>query len=170
MSNSIEVELRSIARKTNENFDEVLTKFFRERFLYRVSISHYKNKVYLKGGTFLHAILPEKSRSTKDIDFLMEQTQNEVEAVKKVVIEILQIDCEDGISFDISSIQTNSINEQGAYQGVQIKVKPIFNGRKRNYMKLEFGFGDIIIPEAKELAYPTYIDKLGIPIIKSIHY
>lgn len=167
MSNSIEIELRSIARKTNENFDEVLTKFFRERFLYRVSISDYKNKVYLKGGTFLHAILPEKSRSTKDIDFLMEQIQNDVEEVKKVVIEILQIDCEDGISFDISSIKTDSINEQGACPGVQIKVKPIFNGRKRNYVKLEFGFGDIIIPEAKELAYPTYIDKLGIPIIKA---
>ncbi|WP_338812868.1 nucleotidyl transferase AbiEii/AbiGii toxin family protein [Bernardetia sp. Wsw4-3y2] len=167
MSNAVEVELRRIARKSGENFDEVLTKFLRERFLYRVSISEYKNKVYLKGGTFLHAILPEKSRSTKDIDFLMEQTQNEIEEVKKVVIEILQMDCEDGVSFDISSIETSSINEQGAYQGVQIRVKPIFNKKKRNYMKLEFGFGDIITPEAKDLSYPTYIEDLGIPIIKA---
>lgn len=168
MSKSIETKLRRIARDSKiTDFNVVLTYYFRERFLYRLSISDYKEKIYLKGGAYLYAILPEKSRTTKDVDFLMEQTKNEIEEVKQVVIEILNISCEDGVSFDISSIQASFINEQGSYQGVQIKVKPIFGGAKHNYMKLEFGFGDTITPEAKELSYPTYIEELGIPLIKA---
>ncbi|MBT9153104.1 MAG: hypothetical protein DDT35_01332 [Firmicutes bacterium] len=50
MAASVRSRLRNIARAQNRNFDELLTMYMLERFLYRLSKSKYKENFILKGG------------------------------------------------------------------------------------------------------------------------
>ena len=67
-------------------FGEVLQHFALERFLYRLSLSPYRDRFVLKGALLLRAWRAPAARPTLDID-LLGRMPNEVEAVANVMRE-----------------------------------------------------------------------------------
>ena len=67
MAASVRARLKNIAEKKNINFNQILLLYFQERLLYRMSISSYKNKFFLKGGLLILSLTDFKTRLTKDI-------------------------------------------------------------------------------------------------------
>lgn len=63
---SVSERLKNIAKKSGKSFDTLLLFYFQERFLYRLSISDYRDKFILKGGLFLFSQTQFKARPTKD--------------------------------------------------------------------------------------------------------
>ena len=63
-------KLKVISDKDKKDFSAVCLQYCQERFLYRLSLSKYKDKLVLKGGLSLIAINISSKRPTKDIDFL----------------------------------------------------------------------------------------------------
>jgi len=49
MATSVRARLLNIARTTRQDFNAVLLQYFQERFLYRLSVSPYKDNMILKG-------------------------------------------------------------------------------------------------------------------------
>lgn len=47
---SIRSKLLNIAKEENTFYQTVLTRYFQERLLYRISQTHYRSNFYLKGG------------------------------------------------------------------------------------------------------------------------
>jgi len=60
-------EIKPLSFK-NLNPQILLTRFFMERFLERVSLSKYKRNFILKGGILISAIVGIEARATRDID------------------------------------------------------------------------------------------------------
>jgi hypothetical protein len=70
ISASVRARLLNIARQNNFKFDSLLLQYFQERFLYRLSISEYKDKFILKGGLlFLAYNIPLTSVSLLNLNF-----------------------------------------------------------------------------------------------------
>jgi hypothetical protein len=127
-----------------------------ERFLYRLSKSRYAEKFILKGALMMLAWKAPLSRPTMDID-LLGRIKNDVEGIGKVVVELCTLKVpEDGITLDPSSVQTRRINEDAEYQGVRAKVSGRL-GNARLALQIDVGFGDIIVPEATSIDYPTLL-------------
>ncbi len=128
-----------------------------ERFLYRLSKSPHADKLVLKGGLMLSAWQAPQSRPTKDIDFLARMS-NETDTVAEVVRDICEIPDEtDGLSFDSDSIEAVVIKEDADYEGVRIT----FLGHlqtARIHMQIDMGFGDVVVPAAVDISYPTILD------------
>ena len=134
-----------------------------ERFLYRLSKSHHKDKFILKGALLLTVWQSPISRPTRDID-LLGITENNVENIIKIVKEICSMEVEqDGITFDGSTISGESITENADYEGVRIKFSGSL-GSSRITMQLDIGFGDKIVPKAEMIHYFTILD-LPVPIL-----
>lgn len=51
LGESIRQRLKNLSNKRNRPFDEILRYYAMERFLYRLSISPYAKKFFLKGGS-----------------------------------------------------------------------------------------------------------------------
>lgn len=83
--------LKNVARESGKAFDALLLLYFQERFLYRLSISDYKDRFILKGGLFLFSQTGFKSRPTKDVDFLAKQFPNDLEMLRNSFIGICSI-------------------------------------------------------------------------------
>lgn len=50
---SIRSKLLNIAKKEDVFYQTVLTRYFQERLLYRMSQTRFRNNFFLKGGVFL---------------------------------------------------------------------------------------------------------------------
>lgn len=98
---SIRTKLLNVAQKEEVFYQTVLTRYFQERLLYRMSQTRFRNNFYLKGGALLYAFERFAARPTLDIDFLGHDISNEGAAIIAAFKEICSIPCEeDGIVFD----------------------------------------------------------------------
>jgi hypothetical protein len=52
---SVRAKLLNISKEENVFYQSILTRYFQERLLYRLSVSPYKERFILKGGALLYA-------------------------------------------------------------------------------------------------------------------
>lgn len=62
--------LNALARTRRVPYNQLLTHYVMERFLYRLSRSVYAEKFILKGGMLLMGLGANPARTTMDIDLL----------------------------------------------------------------------------------------------------
>lgn len=165
LSVSIQHKLRNIAKAKGEDSEIILYQYVVERFLYRLSISQYRDKFFLKGA-FLFKIWEEEAhRTTRDIDFLGNVT-NQIEGLEQIFIDICSIQCEeDCLIFDTESIKGEFIREGKSYGGIRFK-QYVTLGKAKIALKVDVGFGDIITPEAEEKSFPSLLGMEN-PVIKA---
>ena len=94
---------KNIAIKNNITTNEVLQNYMFERILERLSVSKYKNNFILKGGLLLSSIMGIDTRTTMDMDTCIKGIDLTDEQLYAVLQEILNIDVNDGVKFEILS-------------------------------------------------------------------
>ncbi len=168
---SIRARLMNIAKAEDIDFDAVLLRYFQERFLSRLAISEFSEQLVLKGGLLLICLNMPKLRPTKDIDFLAVGVKNDSTEMEGIVRKIAGISCDDSVRFNLSSITSERIKEGADYEGIRLKIDATI-GKAMKKLQIDIGFGDIIIPEAKTIEFPTLLDsepsKLKVYSIESI--
>ena len=82
---SVRAKLLNISKEENVFYQSLLTRYFQERLLYRLSVSPYKERFILKGGALLYAHEHLKARPTLDIDFLGQQISRELDNIKETL-------------------------------------------------------------------------------------
>lgn len=75
-----------------------------ERFLERISLSQYQDKFILKGGMLVAAMVGLDARATMDIDATIKGADVNVEAVESIIMDIISVPMEDGVTFRIKQI------------------------------------------------------------------
>lgn len=159
---SIKGKIRSLAEKKNLKSQEVLQIYFFERFLERLSKSKYKNNFVIKGGFLISSLIGIENRTTMDIDTTIKGIALKEEKIKDIVEEIININVEDGIKFEIKDI--SYIREEDEYENFRISL--IANvGKTKNPMKLDLTTGDAITPREIEYTYLCIFSKENIKIM-----
>lgn len=157
ISDSVRQKLLNRAKKENRSFNELLQYYAMERFLYRFSISEHVNDFILKGALMLRIWDSPEIRPTMDIDMLG-RTDNEVSNIIGIIKDVINTRVEDdGLIFDIDSIQTEQITEDADYKGIRVNFNGLL-GNAKVYIQIDIGFGDVIYPEAEKGVLPTVLD------------
>ena len=155
---SVRAKLMNIARAEKIDFDFLLLRYFQERFLYRLAISEFSDRFILKGGLLLICLKMPRSRPTKDIDFLAEEIKNDPAELEHIFRSITAISCNDGVKFISSSLISEKIKENADYEGIRIKIDATL-GQARKKLQMDIGFGDVIIPRAIQMEFPTLLEE-----------
>jgi len=164
MSNpeSIKAKLKNHSKSKGKIHQNILVKFFQERFLYRLSKSNYRTNFLLKGGTFAYTVGGEDSRHTRDIDFLLTQLSGDADQLKEIFEEIAKVEGNDGVVFLPQNMKVESITKEGNYQGTRIKI-PARLGKINEQVQIDIGVGDRVTPGPQEIVYPTILAELEEP-------
>ena len=162
-ADSIKALLRNLAIRNGKPFEYVLTHYFIERVLYRLSVSPYAAHFVLKGGLLLQAVLEQQARATRDIDLLAEQLSNQTDDLRRIFKEICSIEADDGIRFDIDFIQAEPITQNADYHGVSLSFFAYLD-RTRERIHIDVGFGDTVIPNPNSMTYPSLLNTDAIVI------
>ena len=157
---SIRGKLLNISKEQNVFHQTILTRFFQERLLYRMSQTRYRDNFYLKGGALMYAYEKFAARPTLDIDFLGNNISNEGESIVAVFKEICSVPYEeDGITFDTEHITAQDITEFKDYHGVRLSI-PVRMDSISQVLTMDIGFGDVVTPGPIELDYPVLLEHL----------
>lgn len=155
---SVRAKLMNIARAEKIDFDFLLLRYFQERFLYRLAISEFSDRFILKGGLLLICLKMPRSRPTKDIDFLAKEIKNDPAELEHIFRSITAISCNDGVKFTSSSLISEQIKENADHEGIRIKIDATL-GQARKKLQMDIGFGDVIIPRAMRMEFPTLLEE-----------
>lgn len=157
LAESIRQRLKNLSIQRNRPFDEILRYYVIERFLYRLSMSQYAQKFFLKGGLMLKVWDSMDHRATMDID-LLAKTSNQLENLQKILKEVSEVDCpDDAVSFDVSRLTLNQTQTAGDYNGVSCHFSATLFTSKIPVL-IDIGFNDMIIPYPEKFSYPTLLE------------
>ena len=157
---SIRNKLLYIAKQEDVFYQTVLTRYFQERLLYRMSQTRYRNNFYLKGGALMYAFERFAARPTLDIDFLGKNISNDGDSIIATFREICSVPYEeDGVTFDIEHITAQNITELKDYHGIRISI-PVKMDTISQVMSMDIGFGDVVTPRPIDLDYPLILEHL----------
>lgn len=157
MSNSIQSvkdKLRNISREKNIDFNSVMRFYMYDRFVERLSKSKYKDNFILKGGFYLSKLFGLDNRSTMDIDTAIRKTNLSLENVIKMITEIINIDVDDNVKFEIE--KTESIRDEDEYGGLRIMIKFTLENMKDSF-HIDIATGDPIHPGPDDYKYESLI-------------
>lgn len=156
-------KLLNLAKQTKgADYNLILLRFVQERFLYRLSLSAYRENFFLKGGALLFAHDRFAARPTRDMDFLGDRISRDKENIKRIMLEICSIACEeDGVTFDCGEeeIWLEDITVEKEYNGTRVHMTAHMDTIVQPFA-IDVGFGDVIVPEPVNLDYPLLLEDL----------
>ena len=150
-----------MSTKTGLTFNSVMTYYFLEVILKRLSQSHYSNHYVFKGGFLLSNIIGIDSRSTVDIDFQFHKMELSEEKVQKQLTEVFA-NSKDNISFSIQSI--TAIKESDDYGGYRATILCELENIKQ-IVHLDIATGDVVTPQPINYYYKAIFTDETFPII-----
>jgi predicted nucleotidyltransferase component of viral defense system len=160
---SIIARLKNKSKEQGIPLQQLLNLFCQEEFIRRLSVSTFKDKVILKGGYLLYSISGFTSRPTVDADYLLRNYPNDMDAVEKLVKQIISSPGKnDFIQFEIRKLE--SIREIRKYHGIRIYLMG-FIGRVKIPFSIDFGVGDVVIPSPVERTLSVILPEFGKPMI-----
>lgn len=157
---SIRARLLNVAKLEDVYYQTILTRYFQERLLYRISQTRYRENFYLKGGALMYAYERFAARPTLDIDFLGTHISNDGERITEAFREICAVKCEeDGVTFSADKITAQNITEFKDYHGIRLSI-PVTMDTIAQMMTMDIGFGDVVTPHPVMLDYPLLLEGL----------
>ena len=128
-------KLKSIIEKkvkqTGVTHQHVYDMYFFERFLYRLSLSEYRNNFIFKGGFLLENIMGIDVRTTMDIDLKIEKIELERDKLIEIFVNISNINGNDDIIYEVVKI-TNILAGQ-KYDGFSVHMEAKLKNVKKRF-------------------------------------
>lgn len=166
VSASIHARLANEARRLGRPFNEILQYYGMERFLYRLFKTKYADSFILKGGLIFYGWGISLRRPTRDID-LLGLIKNQKAIIARVISSAFSISVpEDGVSFDPETLVVEVTQVDADRRGMRATFRA-YLGRARIPMQIDFGFSDEITSEAVITNYPTLLEEMAGPQIRS---
>jgi predicted nucleotidyltransferase component of viral defense system len=161
---SVRARLLNRAKETGSDYGILMTKYALERILYRLSVSPWRDAFLLKGALLFDLWFDQQHRPTRDID-LLGFGSSEVDDVAAVFRDVCVLTCEDGITFDATTVRAAEIRKEANYAGVRVTLLGILDGA-RCAVQIDVGYGDAITPEPEFVSFPVLLEDMTAPVMK----
>jgi predicted nucleotidyltransferase component of viral defense system len=153
---SVRQRLLNLARAREQPLELLLTRFALERLLHRLSLSPHRERFVLKGAMLLTTWFDEPHRATRDVD-LLGFGDAAHEALLATFREIMAIELDDGVSFDLKRLRIEAIREEVEYGGSRLRTTAALAGA-RIPITVDVGFGDAVEPGVEDIDLPVLLD------------
>ena len=154
---SVMARLLARAKERGEDYQLLVTAYALERLLFRLGQSTVREGFVLKGALLLRLWSDQPYRATRDLD-LLRRGDGSVDAVRNDFVVILETPvAEDGIEFEVSSLQLEPIRAESAYVGSRVTFDARC-GKHRIPLQVDLGVGDAAWPTPQVQRYPALLD------------
>ena len=153
--------IRNLSKKKSADAQILMRNYMMERFLERISLSQYQDKFILKGGMLVAAMVGLDARATMDIDATIKGADVNVEAVESIIMDIISVPMEDGVTFRIKQI--TEIMDEAEYPGVRVSMETEFDG-VRTPLKVDISTGDVITPKEIQYSFKLMLEERSINV------
>jgi predicted nucleotidyltransferase component of viral defense system len=153
---SVRQRLLNLAHARGQPMDLLLTRYALERLLHRLSLSRHRERFVLKGAMLLVTWFDEPHRATRDID-LLGFGEPAHDALLGAFREVMSVEINDGLSFDLAGLRIEPIREELRYGGSRLRTTATLGGA-RIPITVDIGFGDAVEPSVEDIELPVLLD------------
>lgn len=153
---SVRQRLLNLAHGSGQPLELLLTRYALERLLHRLSMSPHRDRFVLKGAMLLVTWFAEPHRATRDVDLLGFGDATEA-ALLATFREVMAIEVDDGVSFDLKGLRIEAIREELEYGGSRPRTTATLSGA-RIPITVDIGFGDAVAPGIEDIDLPVLLD------------
>jgi predicted nucleotidyltransferase component of viral defense system len=161
-SRQLKALVRNLSKGNSVKAQIIIRNYMMERFLEHLSLSRYRNNLILKGGTLVAAIIGLDNRSTMDVDTTVKDVDLSSESVREIIGEITAVEIDDGMVFEIKSIEP--IMDESDYPGIRVMMETMLE-TMRTPLKIDFSTGDVITPHEVAYSFKLMFEKRTISIL-----
>jgi len=162
---SVRARLLKYSRETRQEYNQVLTRYAIERFLYRIGASPYADSFILKGALLFDLWFDIPHRATRDVD-LLGFGSAELSRIEMIFQELCLIEYPDGMIFRPESVNVDEIRKDARYDGVRVVLLGYLDGA-RCQVQVDIGFGDAVTPAADVVEYPVILNDFARPTMRA---
>lgn len=154
---SVCARLYNRAKQTGDDYQNLLTGYCFERFLYRLGRSELRDRFVLKGAMLLRVWSEQPYRATRDLD-LLRRGDGSFAAIRDDLRAVLATAAEpDGLVFDVAGMRLEAIRAEDEYAGTRATLQARC-GTARLSLQIDMGLGDAVWPQPEECVYPALLD------------
>jgi predicted nucleotidyltransferase component of viral defense system len=153
---SVRQRLLNLAQARGQPMELLLTRYALERLLHRLSLSPPRERFVLKGAMLLATWFDEPHRATRDVDLLGFGDAAE-DALLGAFRDIMAIEVDDGVRFDLKGLRIEAIREDVEYGGSRLRTTAALAGA-RIPINVDIGFGDAVEPGIEDIDLPVLLD------------
>ena len=153
---SVRQRLLNLAHARGQPMELLLTRYALERLLHRLSLSPHRERFVLKGAMLLATWFDEPHRATRDVDLLGFGDAAE-DALLATIREIMAVEVDDGVIFDLKGLRIEAIREEVEYGGSRLRTTATLAGA-RIPITVDIGFGDAVEPGVEDIDLPVLLD------------
>ena len=153
---SVRQRLLNLAHARGQPMELLLTRYALERLLHRLSVSPHRERFVLKGAMLLAIWFDEPHRATRDVDLLGFGDAAE-DALLGMFREIMAVEVDDGVRFDLKGLKIEAIREEVEYGGSRLRTTAALAGA-RIPITVDIGFGDAVEPGVEDIDLPVLLD------------
>ena len=148
-----------ISNEKQVDFNVVLTYYFLETILAKIASSPYSHNFVFKGGFLLSNIIGVESRTTSDMDFILEQFKMDKSLLESTLKEILT---DDLVHYEITKI--SEIKDEDPYGGYRIHILCRLDNIRQT-IPLDIATGDPITPKSVSYRYHSLFQEIDYEIV-----
>jgi predicted nucleotidyltransferase component of viral defense system len=153
---SVRQRLLNLAHARSQPMELLLTRYVLERLLHRLSLSQHRERFVLRGAMLLVTWFDEPHRATRDVDLLGFGDAAE-DALLVAFRDIMSVEADDGVSFDLAGLRVEAIREEVEYGGSRLRTTATLAGA-RIPITVDIGFGDAVEPGIEDINLPVLLD------------
>jgi predicted nucleotidyltransferase component of viral defense system len=153
---SLKGRINRYAKQNNITAQVVLQNYMFERFLQRLSTSDYQEKVVIKGGMLIAAIVGLDTRSTMDLDATLRGLPLTEEQITQAVQGICGINLDDDVKFDVVSVIP--IRKDDRYGGFRVRMNAVYDTIVTP-LSIDISAGDVMTPSAIPYEFSGIFDE-----------
>ena len=153
---ALKERIRHIARVEGRVFNQVWRSLTLERLLARLARSPYKNQFIFKGGLLLSHYI-KLGRETKDVDFLLRESNAEIARIKKAFQEICYLDIKDDFLYSLYRVEPLRLETAGRFC-YRFSFDLTF-GTMKDRIQVDVAGGDVAEAKTKSLKLYQYKGK-----------
>lgn len=153
---SLKAVIRNYAKQNNIAAQVVLQNYMFERFLARLAESAYKDKMVIKGGMLVAAIVGLDTRSTMDLDTTLRGLPLTEEKVFEAVKDICRVALHDDVVLHPLSI--SPIRKDDLYGGFRLRIDAVYD-TITTPLSIDVSTGDVITPGAVRYTFKGMFDE-----------
>ena len=153
--------IRNLAKINDADARLLLRYYMFERLFERIENSKYRDHFIIKGGFLIIAMVGIKHRSTNDIDVTIKNETLSIDDIERIMKEIIDVDIDDGVSFELDKITTIMSNLD--YPGTRVSFVATLD-RMSVPLKIDVSTGDVITPNEIRFNYKLLLEDREIQI------
>lgn len=161
-STQLKALIRNESHGDNAKAMTLIRNYEMERFLERLSLSKYRDRLILKGGLLIASMVGLDNRATMDIDTTIRNYNLSTDDVRNMIEDIIAIPLDDGTKFVIKS--TENIMGEAEYPGIRVKLEAVLDTMKTP-LKIDISTDDVITPKEVNYEYTLMFEERTIPLL-----